>query len=327
MRAPPRPLQSVLANDEADALASKMRSIEYGTPSNNDALTVRFGIEQGVFEAVGLDLSVRTVFGGPQIAAALDSGEIPVGSLGSPSGIPAMAAGKQFRIVASGCRQHAHMFLGVGKSIRDYDALRGKRIGVLSIGSCPSWIVQRMLAHHGLDPQRDVTLVPLLSDYPRIIEFMVDGRIDACLATEPNLSIGEDRGVLDTWAAAYEERYLPRFQWIVRVANTRFLERDPEAVASVLHGCRLAAHHAAQNVDDFARFVAKYYGASEIAAGRAVERELPRYQLDCQLDMPGLQNSVDMLHELGGIARAMKAEDFAELRFQPGAGPVESMPG
>lgn len=89
-----------------------------------------------------------------------------------------------------------------------------------------------------------------------------------------------------------------------------------QVVADVLHGCRLAAHHAAQNVDDFARFVARYYGASETATRHAVDRELPRYQLDCKLDMTGLQNSVDMLHELGGIPRAMKAREFTDLRFQ-----------
>ena len=80
------------------------------------------------------------------------------------------------------------MYLGVRKDIGDYNELRGKKIGVLSIGSCPTWFVCKMLIHHGLDPDHDVTLVPLQDDYPRIIEFMEDGRIDACLATEPNLS-------------------------------------------------------------------------------------------------------------------------------------------
>lgn len=294
-----------------------MRSIEYGTPSHNDALTVRFGVGEGVFDAVGLDLRVRTVFGGPQIAAALDSGEIPVGSLGSPSGLAAMAAGRRFRIVASGCRQQAHLFLGVSRAIPDYAALRGKRIGVLSIGSCPSWIVHRMLAGNGLDAARDVALVPLLDEYPRIVEFMAEGRIDACLATEPNLAIGEERGVLDTWAAAYEDRYLPRFQWIVRVANTAVLERDADMVERVLRGCRLAAHHAADNADGFARFVARHYRSSETAARRGVTRELPRYQLDGRLDMDGLQHAVDLLHGLGGLPRPMRAADFTDCRFQP----------
>ncbi len=292
-----------------------LRKIDYGVPSGNDALTVRFGIENGIFEAEGLDLRMRVVFGGPEIAAAFDSGEVQIGSLGSPSGINAMASGKRFRIIASGCRQRAHMYLGVRKGISGYKALRGKKIGLLSIGSCPSWIVRKMLNHHGLDPDNDVTLVPLQNDYPRIIEFVEDGRIDACLATEPNLSIGEEKNVLDIWAAAYDAPYLPHFQWIVRVANSDLIERDPNLINTVLRGCRRAAHYAADHIDAFSLFIARYYGASDSAARRAVQRELPLYQLDCQLDMSGLQHSVDLLHEFGGIDQPMQATDFVDLRF------------
>lgn len=295
---------------------SALKKVRYGVPSGNDALTVRFGIEQGIFETEGLDLSMQIVFGGPPLAAAFDSGEIAIGSLGSPSGIPAMAAGKRFRIIASGCRQKPHMFLGVRKDIRSYQELKGKRIGVLSIGSCPSWIVRKMLAHHGLDPDVDIELVPLLDDYPRIIEIMKEGGIDACLATEPNLSIGEDDDVLNIWAAAYDERYLPRFQWIVRVANLDLIEQDPTLIEAVLRGCQRSAHHANGNIEAFSGFVAKYYGTNQRSAERAMRRELALYQLDCTLDMVGLQNSVDMLHELGGIDRPRNAAEFTDMRFQ-----------
>ncbi|MEM9359854.1 MAG: ABC transporter substrate-binding protein [Pseudomonadota bacterium] len=293
------------------------KSIAYGVPSGNDALTVRFGIEEGVFADEGLDLSIKTVFGGPEIAAAFDEGAAPVGSLGSPSGLPAMAAGKRFRIVASGCRQQAHLYLGVRKSIADYEGLRGKRIGLLSIGSCPSWIVHKMLAGHGLDAAKDVTLVPLHDQYPRIIELMSEGAIDACLVTEPNLAIGEERDILNVWAAGYEDAYLPDFQWIVRVANTDFIEREPETVRAVLSGCRKSAHHAADNRDAFTRFVARHYEASESAVRRAMGREFPRYQLDCTIDMAGLKRSIDMLYELGGIDRTRSPDEFTYLRFLP----------
>jgi len=295
---------------------TKLRKIKYGVPSGNDALTIRFGIAEGVFEAEELDLSMRVVFGGPEIAAAFDSGDVQIGSLGSPSGIPAMAAGKRFRIIASGCRQKPHMFLGVRKGIDTYEDLKGKRIGLLSIGSCPSWIVHKILTHHGLSAESDVILVPLLEDYPRIIEIMNDGKIDACLATEPNLSIGEDKGILDIWAAAYDARYLPRFQWIVRVANLDLIEQRPDLIKAVLRGCRLSAHHARDNMAAFSRFVAKYYGASERSAARAMQREVSLYQLNCQLDMPGLQNAVDMLYELGGLDQPRQATELADLRFQ-----------
>lgn len=294
-----------------------LRKLEYGVPSGNDALTVRFGIEAGIFEAEGLDLSVRIVFGGPELAAAFSSGDLPIGSIGSPSGLNPLAAGANFCIIASGCRQRAHMYLGVRKDIKSYEDLRGKRLGLLSIGSCPSWIARRMLAHHGLDPDMDIVSVPLLEDYPRIIDIMEEGRIDACLATEPNLSIGEDRGILDIWAAAYDEPYLPHYQWIVRVAHKGFIAAEPELVRAVLRGCQRAAHHAAENSDDFAVFVAQRYGTSTPVARRAMAREMSHYQLDCQIDMPGLQRSLDMMHEFGGIAQPRRAEEFTDLRFQP----------
>jgi ABC-type nitrate/sulfonate/bicarbonate transport system substrate-binding protein len=227
-----------------------------------------------------------------------------------------MAAGKRFRIIASGCRQQAHLYLGVRRDIRGYQELKGKRIGLLSIGSCPSWIVQKMLARHGLDANRDVTLVALFDQYPRIIDIMEEGGIDACLVTEPNLSIGEDRNILDVWAAGYEAAYLPDFQWIVRVANCDFIEREPDVIRAVLRGCRRSAHHATKHTDEFCGFVANYYGTSTEAVQRAMQREMPRYQLDCVLDLPGLQNAIDMLVELGGIKQRMRPEDFADLRFQ-----------
>ena len=122
-----------------------------------------------------------------------------------------MSKGARFQVVASGCRQAAHMYLGVRVGIDDLGGLRGSRIGVLSVGSCPSWIVQKILTVHGLDPVRDVELVPLHEAYPQIVDWVANGQLDACLVTEPNLSIGEARGILKIWAAAYEPRYLPDF--------------------------------------------------------------------------------------------------------------------
>ena len=296
---------------------SKLTKIEYGVPTDKSADTVRLGVEKGIFEEEGLDLSVQVVFGGPEIAAAYGSGELRIGEIGSPPAINAIAAGKPFKIVASGCRRRAHMFFGVRKGIRSFEELKGKKLGLLGIGSCPDWIARKILKQHGLEPGKDVAFTPLLKDYPRIIDIMEEGGIDACLAVEPNLSIGEEKGLLDVWAAGFDEPYLPHYQWVVRVARTDLIESDPELVAAVMRGCRRSAHYAAQHVDEWVAFAARQFSASEWAVMRAIERELPHYHLDCRIDMSGLQVAVDMQHELGGIARPMQAEDFVDLRFQP----------
>jgi ABC-type nitrate/sulfonate/bicarbonate transport system substrate-binding protein len=111
--------------------------------------------------------------------------------------------------------------------------------------------------------------VPLLDQYPRIIEIMEEGDIDACIAMEPNLSIGEEKGLLDVWAAGFDEAYLPHFQWEVRVARIELMENDPELVAAVMRGCQRSAHYAASHVDEWVVFVARQFGISERAAQRS----------------------------------------------------------
>ena len=68
-----------------------LRKIEYGRPTDKCAITVQLGSEKGLFEAEGLDLSMRTIFGGPQIAEAYDSGDLEIGEMGSPPAINAIA--------------------------------------------------------------------------------------------------------------------------------------------------------------------------------------------------------------------------------------------
>lgn len=293
------------------------RKVVYGAPTDKCAITVRLGIEAGIFEEEGLDLSVRVIFGGPEIAAAYDSGEVEIGEFGSPPAINALAAGKRFKIVGGGCRQRAHLYFCAAKGINSYDSLKGKRVGALGVGSCSDWITRQIVSLNGLDPDRDIEFVPLLKDYPRVVELVATGALDACMIAEPNVAIGEERGVLDFWAAGYEAPYLPNYQWIVRVARDALIERDPDLVRAVLRGCRKSAHYAATHTDEWAALSARQFGISESAARRAIDRELPHFNLDCEIDLEGLQISADLQHSLGGIAAPVRAEDLVNLRFLP----------
>lgn len=294
-----------------------LRKVLYGAPTDKCAITVRLGTEAGIFEREGLDLSVQVVFGGPEIAAAYDSGELEIGEFGSPPAINAIAAGKRFKIVGGGCRRRAHLYFCVATDIESYDDLKGKRVGALGVGSCSDWITRQVVSHHGLDPETDIELVPLLKDYPRVVALMEAGELDACMITEPNIALGEERGVLKCWAAGYERPYLPNYQWIVRVARDELIERDPDFVRTVLRACRQSAHYAATHTDEWVALAARQYGVSETAARKAVDRELPLFHLDCQIDMEGLQAAADLQYKLGGIAKPITAEELVDLRFVP----------
>ena len=187
--------------------------VDYGIPTDKEALPLALGIERGFFRDEGLDLELKVVFGGPEIAAAYDSGALPIGELGSPPALTALAKGARFRIVGSGIRRRALQYLVARPQIEDWAALRGKRVGALSRGSCSYWFGRLVLGANGLDPDRDVELVGLNERYPRVVELFESDELAAAVLSEPNVSIGEDRGAFRVWQALTDAQFCPAMQW------------------------------------------------------------------------------------------------------------------
>src|SRR5277367_4439370 len=124
--------------------------IEYGVPTDKCGLQLRLGIEKGFFREEGLDLALRVVFGGPEIAAEYDSGRLKIGELGTPPGLTAIAKGGRFKIVGSSVRRGAVQYFVAAPHITDWTALAGARLGALSRGSCSYWFMREILGHNGL---------------------------------------------------------------------------------------------------------------------------------------------------------------------------------
>lgn len=293
--------------------------LEYGVPTDKCGLTVRFGIEKGFFREQGIDLSVRVVYGGPPLAAAYDSGSLKFGEIGSPPGVTAISRGSQFKIIGSGLRQKAHMYFGARPEFRSWEDLKGKRLGLLSRGSCPEWFVRAILVSRGLDPDNHLVFVGLQDEYSQIIEVMKQGRIDAGIMQEPAMSVGEAEGVIELWGAVYDEPAIPPIQWIVHVARPDFIEKEPDAIRAALQACSRSAHYAVENVDELVDFGARHFRIDRKIMDRGVRRELPHYHLDGQLNMSGLDEMIKLQQSLGAVTRPMKAEEIVDLRFMPQA--------
>jgi ABC-type nitrate/sulfonate/bicarbonate transport system substrate-binding protein len=78
----------------------RMRTaIEYGVPTDRCGLQLRLGVEKGFFREEDIDFHIRVVFGGPEIASEFDSGRLPIGELGTPPGLTALARGGRFKII------------------------------------------------------------------------------------------------------------------------------------------------------------------------------------------------------------------------------------
>ncbi len=292
-----------------------LRKLIYGTPTHKSGIAVRMGVEQGFFRDIGIDLDVQTIFGGPPLAAAYDSGEFVFGQIGSPPAVNAIAKGARFRIVGGGLRRKLYSYLAVRPDIEGFEDLRGARIGILSHGSCAEWFLRAMLRHRGLDPDSDVEIVELKDSYPEVISMAADGRIDGGLIIEPILSEAETRGVMRLLRAMYEEDYLPEAQWIVRVARDDFARDEPQLLTALLDVCRESAHFAAANVDAWREYVVRVYRVDRESAARASEREFPHYHLDGEVSRPGIETIIELQKELGAVERDLSADDVLDLRY------------
>src|ERR1700731_3105974 len=100
-------------------------AIEYGVPTDRCGLQLRLGVEKGFFRDEGLDLTLRIVFGGPEIAAEYDSGRLPIRELGPPPGLTAIGQGARFKIVGSSVRRGAVQYFVVHPRFSNWVELAG----------------------------------------------------------------------------------------------------------------------------------------------------------------------------------------------------------
>jgi ABC-type nitrate/sulfonate/bicarbonate transport system substrate-binding protein len=294
-----------------------MIALDYGIPTDKEGLQLRLGVERGFFRDEGIDLEIRIVFGGPEIAAAYDSGALKVGELGTPPGITAISRGARFRIIGSGVRRHAVQYLVASPAIRDWADLRGKTAAALTIGSCSYWFMRLVLQKHGIDPDADLNVIGLGSRYPRLLELFEQGELQAAVISEPNVSIGEARGLFRILQALTDEDYCPTMQWSIVVANRQTIGDEPELLSAVLRASQRSYHYCFGHPDEWAAFGARWFGTDRPTMAKSIERELRYLHGDCDLNADHVQLAIDLQLQLGAIKAPLAAADLIVPDFAP----------
>lgn len=303
-----------------------MRHVEYGIPTDKEAIQLRLGQALGFFRDEDIDLSIKVVFGGPEIARQFDQGILRIGELGSPPALVALEKGHRFSIVASSIRQRALQYLVARPDIGEVQSLRGQRVAALSVGSCSYWFLRQVLIHHGLDPDRDVEIVGLGSDYPRVVDLFRTGELAGAVISEPNVSIGEDCGAFEILESLTAEEFSPSMQWSVIVANRSFATNEQDTVSAVLRACFRSYQHCIAHPADLISFGARYFDTSEAAMKRSLEREADGLCADGQLSAQALEDAIDLQLRLGAIHRRPALTEIVDARFQPGLIPDSCNP-
>ena len=144
----------------------------------------------GYFEQEGLDVTILPVNGSNEVAIQVSAGNADVGLASPADAIIGMQSGKDLDVQYFFDLYYQNIWpisVSSDSPIKTVKELKGKKIGVLSMGSTGITFGRAYAKEAGLDPQRDVTFVPIgagAQALTAIKQGVVDGLVfnDAALA-------------------------------------------------------------------------------------------------------------------------------------------------
>ena len=271
----------------------------WGTPSFwMNVFPLYYGKEKGFFLEQGIDLEIEYLHGGPELLRAVQEEKIQVGTIGLPPFSKAFAEGLPAKIVGSAIMRQLNYYVVARPEIQTMTDLKGKKIGILSFGSCDEYFIRRMLKMEGVNPNTEIELVSLGDCYGDLNCFTA-GQIDAGFIGEPKVTQGEHLGLFKVLARVGD--YFPKYQWGVIFARNDFIEKQPELLARILEGFRNACRYIQENPEETIELGSKLFDVSTEVFRGALHRDLANWEVDAKVDIEGLNNCLKIQVEVGAI--------------------------
>lgn len=278
---------------------------------NEKSLALWIGVEQGFFRKHGVSVEIIQTRTSTQTIAALASGEIQIAGTTPSVVLNAALAGMDVAFFC-GIVNRADGDFMVAPGIRRAEDLRGKKLGVQSIGGGVWSLAMLALDHLGLEPTRDKIFVMVVGDQSVLTQAMAAGRIDASYLGYTFSAILKEKGfpaLLDIGRAP-----IP-YQGLALVARRSYLKQNARTVDAILRGVleSVAFIQNPANRDVALKSLVKNLRLSntkEAENGYEVLQWL--YSLDIKPQLKGIQNMQRLLTVTSPKVATVKAEDVVD---------------
>jgi NitT/TauT family transport system substrate-binding protein len=267
----------------------------------------------GLFEKHGLDVDLIYIASGGTSVNALLGGSVHMIAASGSSAVGAAARGAPLVIIASlgaiGYKLIAH------PSITSIQGLKGKIIGSSRLGAGSDYALRRLLPKLGLQPGKDVQLIPTgLSESDRRIMVMLQGKIDATLATTDNILQLEMKGQKVSVLADLLESGV--YTTGSDIATSRqLLKERPRDLKAFIMAMSEGTWIGRTNKDVAFRIYRKYL---KVEDSRLLESMYRNYLLRAIPAKPypreeAIQNDIDDLSDLFPQLKGRKVSEFIDL--------------
>ncbi len=176
----------------ADVQAQALKRVRMGSSSTNVSfLAIYAALHRGFFRDEGLDLEI--IFMPANLAStAVLNGDLDYN--GAVTGtIGAAVHGQPMKVLLFTVSKPL-LFLVSKKEIKDPKQLRGKKIAGSSPGGSATLIAEKVLRHYGLEPGRDVSLLPMGGSAASRFAVLETNVVDASFLSVPENIIAVEKG-------------------------------------------------------------------------------------------------------------------------------------
>ena len=270
------------------------------------------GVEKGFFRAENLNVEFVPFRGGPNLVKAVIGGEILLGAAGSTDILVFREAGMPLKMVATHTEGN-HFTFNVAPEINNVAELKGKSIGVTSVGAT-TWVFARMMAKaQNWDPDRDVKIVGLGG---------LDAQLAALSRKEIHAFVWGDGGAVTQLAG--KSKVLMRLdkvtpQWIsqIQYVSEEGIKKQGDDIRKAMKGIFTAIKFMTEKTNDAAEIIAKKIGWSQEAVVAAHKISGSLMSHDGTVSMQALKAMQDSLLEYGVIKKRLTVEEHVAREFSP----------
>jgi ABC-type nitrate/sulfonate/bicarbonate transport system substrate-binding protein len=270
---------------------------------------------QGFFGKQNLDVKLVNVRSGPVALAALAAGESQFHTGSSTGSTLGAVAGGLDVVFVAGLVNRLTGTLVVVPTIKTPSDLKGKRLGVQSIGGGIWMNTMLTLDHWGLDPKRDGISFRIIGDEPVLAQSIASGIIDGAYLSYTFASVLRRQGYriladLAQLDISYQSTGL--------LARRSFVQSSPDVVEKVLRGLigAIAFIQNPGNKSAVMRSLAKGLRLEKVedtAEGYEVMRTL--YERRIYPNVTGIRNVIRLLAPTNEKIARLRAEDIVDDRI------------
>jgi NitT/TauT family transport system substrate-binding protein len=139
--------------------AQKLERVVIGYPAPVASLGIIDVMRKaGLFKKYGLDVDLVYIQGSPILTAAMVSGQVPLSFLGGAAIVASAVGGADTVYLACGINTLYWRLFSI-PDVKTLDDLRGKKIGLTTMGSQEDAVMRLLLKERGINPDRDVSFL------------------------------------------------------------------------------------------------------------------------------------------------------------------------